>query len=128
MQSQFRAVLKISDEVRPVLVCKFLYDHNQSQLSLVVLLLLVQGFECGISSGDTGGAFLCALHHIRTCLIASENLPSLLQRTEYYLGVMNKYGNTWAETHIMLYRDTILMLMGKMEMRYVDTMLKCSKS
>lgn len=60
---------------------------------------------------DSG--FVNAINHIRICLIAGKKLPTLLKKTEYYLEIMNRYGNAWAKSHMLLYWDTILVLMGK---------------
>lgn len=46
-------------------------------------------------------------------MVSGEALPTVLKRLEYYLGVTSKYGNTFSKTHLLLYRDTLLLLMGK---------------
>jgi len=74
---------------------------------------LLRGFECGMASGDTSSAFLCAIHHIRLSLLAGTALPDLLKRVEYFLGLVKSHRNQLAKNFLSLHKDTVLTLMGK---------------
>ncbi|KAL7548021.1 hypothetical protein ACHAWF_011302 [Thalassiosira exigua] len=55
---------------------------------------------------------LNAIQDIRLSLIAGEKLPELLKRAEYYIDMMRRQCNTFTCTQLMLFRDTISILIG----------------
>ena len=59
------------------------------------------------------GGFINSTYHIGKCLIAGVDLQTLLCRTEYYLKVIERRNNTAGKLHLLMYRDTILTLIGK---------------
>ena len=74
---------------------------------------------CLTQSNDSIALFN-SVHHIRTSLIAGTNLPTLLKKADYYLEIMKRHGNTWGKTIILLYRETISMLIGASSNKYAE--------
>jgi hypothetical protein len=74
--------------------------------------MLQQGFDVGMSLGETGVAFYNSSQHIRTALMAGDRLPTLLEKMDYYLKLANTYQNETAKTFLFFQRETISILMG----------------
>ena len=72
-----------------------------------------QGFDTGMSLGESGTAFFNAIRHIRTAVIAGDRLPTLLEKVDYYLALANTYQNEIAKTHLSIFRGTISALIVK---------------
>jgi len=77
--------------------------------------MLRQGFDAGMSTGESGTAFLNSIQHIKTSLIAGENLSSLLDKVDYYLELADLYKNKLTKTYLSIFRDTISTLIDKGE-------------
>jgi len=77
--------------------------------------MLRQGFDAGMSIGESGTAFFNSIHHIKTALIAGENLPTLLDRADYYLDLADQYKNELTKTYLCIFRETISTLIDKGE-------------
>ncbi|KAL3764630.1 LOW QUALITY PROTEIN: hypothetical protein ACHAW5_001823 [Stephanodiscus triporus] len=75
--------------------------------------MLRQGFDVGMSLGETGVAFLNSCQHIKTALMAGGCLHTLLEKVDYYLKLTNTYQNETAKVILSLQRETISILMGK---------------
>jgi hypothetical protein len=75
--------------------------------------MLQQGFDAGMSLGETGVAFFNSSHHVRTALMAGDRLPTLLEKVDYYLRLANTYQNETAKAFLSFQRETISILMGK---------------
>jgi hypothetical protein len=75
--------------------------------------MLRQGFDAGMSLGESGTAFFNAIRHIRTAVIAGESLPILLEKVDYYLALANTYQNEIAKTYFSIFRGTISTLIDK---------------
>jgi hypothetical protein len=72
--------------------------------------MLRQGFDAGMSLGDSDIAFFNSISHIRTLIMAGERLPTLLEKVNYYLKIANAYKNSIARAFFSLYRDTVTIL------------------
>ena len=55
--------------------------------------MLRQGFDAGMSLGDTCNAFFNSVQHIKTALIVGDRLPTLLKKVDYYLKLASTYQN-----------------------------------
>ncbi len=66
-----------------------------------------QGFEAGMSIGDSGNAFLCASQYIRTAIVAGDRLPTLLEKVDYYLMMAESYQNEMVKAFLCIFRGTI---------------------
>jgi len=75
--------------------------------------MLQQGFDAGMSLGETGVAFFNSVQHIRSALMAGDRLPTLLEKVDYYLKLANIYQNEIAKVGLSFYHGTISILMGK---------------
>jgi len=75
--------------------------------------MLRQGFDAGMSLGESGTAFYNAIQHIRIALAAVESLPILLEKVDYYLALANTYQNEIAKSYLSIYRGTISTLIDK---------------
>jgi hypothetical protein len=72
--------------------------------------MLRQGFDAGMSLGDSDIAFFNSISHVRTLIMAGERLPTLLEKVNYYLMMANAYKNSIARAFFSLYRDTVTIL------------------
>jgi hypothetical protein len=72
-----------------------------------------QGFDTGMSLGESGTAFFNAIRHIRTAVIAGDRLPTLLEKVDYYLALANTYQNEIAKAYLSIFRGTISALIDK---------------
>ncbi len=77
--------------------------------------MLRQGFDAGISLGESGMAFYNAIQHIKTAVVAGDRLPSLLEKVDYYLEQENTHKNEFAKAYLSLFRGTISTLIDKGE-------------
>ena len=77
--------------------------------------MIRQGFDVGMSIGDSDTAFFCAIHHIKMSLFGGEQLFTLLERVDYYLELADQYKNELAKSYLSIYRDTISTLIDKGE-------------
>jgi hypothetical protein len=75
--------------------------------------MLWQGFNVGMSLGESGIAFFNSIQHIRIAVMAGERLPTLLEKVDFYLEQTNTYQNEIAKAYHYIYRDTILILINK---------------
>ena len=75
--------------------------------------MLRQGFDAGMSLGESGMAFFNALTHIRTAVHSGDRLPTLLEKVDYYLALANTFQNEIAKAYLSIYRGTISTLMDK---------------
>ncbi len=72
--------------------------------------MLRQGFDAGMSLGETGIAFFNSSHHIWTALAAGNRLPTVLEKLDYYLKLANTYQNEMIKTFLSINRETISIL------------------
>ena len=75
--------------------------------------MLQQGFDAGMSLGESGTAFYNAIRHIRIALAVGESLPILLEKVDYYLALANTYQNEIAKSYLSIYHGTISTLIDK---------------
>jgi hypothetical protein len=75
--------------------------------------MLRQGFDAGMSLGETGAAFINSSLHIRTALIAGDRLPTLLEKVDYYLKQLIVNQNEASRHYLLIFRGTISVLIGK---------------
>jgi hypothetical protein len=75
--------------------------------------MLRQGFDAGMSLGESGMAFYNAIQHIKTAVVAGDRLPSLLEKVDYYLEQANTYKNEIAKAYLSVFRGTITTLINK---------------
>ena len=85
--------------------------HSEPLQSCADMLRL--GFDIGMTTGETVGAFFNTNTHINTALAAGERLPTLLDKVDYYLGLAETYKNIFATIMLTITRDTISTLIGK---------------
>jgi hypothetical protein len=72
--------------------------------------MLRQGFDAGMSLGETGIAFLNSTQHIKSALMAGDRLPTLLEKMDYYLKLANTYQNETVKVFLSIPRETISIL------------------
>jgi hypothetical protein len=72
--------------------------------------MLWQGFNAGMSLGESGIAFFNSSLHVRTALIAGERLPTLLEKVDYYLKLTNIYQNEITKAFLTINLETISIL------------------
>jgi hypothetical protein len=75
--------------------------------------MLRQGFDAGMSLGESGTAFFNAMQHIRIALAAGESLPILLEKVDNYLALANTHQNEIAKAYLSIFRGTISTLIDK---------------
>jgi predicted ATPase len=75
--------------------------------------MLRQGFDVGMSLGETGIAFFNLSRYIEIALMAGDKLPTLLEKVDYYLKLANTYQNETAKLFLSLHRERISILMDK---------------
>ena len=75
--------------------------------------MLRQGFDAGMSLGESGMAFFNAMQHIETAVVAGDRLPTLLEKVYYYLEQANTYQNEIAKTFLSIFRGTVSTLIDK---------------
>ena len=75
--------------------------------------MLRQGFDAGMSLGETGIAFLNSCLHIRFAFVAGGRLPTLLEKVDYYLKLENTHQNEIAKAVLSVHRETISILIYK---------------
>jgi hypothetical protein len=75
--------------------------------------MLRQGFDAGMSLGESGMAFYNAIQHIKTAVVAGDRLPSLLEKVDYYLEQANTYQNEIAKAYLSIFRGTVSTLIDK---------------
>jgi len=69
--------------------------------------MLRQGFDAGMSLGETSIAFFNSMLHIPTAMVAGNRLPTLLEKVDYYLKLANTYQNEMIKTFLSINRETI---------------------
>ena len=74
--------------------------------------MLRQGFDAGMSLGETGIAFFNSSHHIWTAIAAGNRLPAVLEKLDYYLKLADTYQNEITKTVLSINRETISALIG----------------
>jgi len=72
--------------------------------------MLRQGFDAGMSLGETGISFLNSSLHITTAIVAGIRLPTVLEKVDYYLKLANTYQNEMIKTVLSINRETISIL------------------
>jgi len=77
--------------------------------------MLRQGFDAGMSAGDSATAFLNSVQHIKTSLIAGERLLTLLEKVDYYLKLTDQHKNELMKSYLLIFRDTLSTLIDKGE-------------
>ena len=75
--------------------------------------MLRQGFDAGMSLGETGIAFFNSCLHIRFAIVAGDRLPTLLEKVDYYLKLANTHQNEIAKAFLSVHRETISILIYK---------------
>jgi predicted ATPase len=83
--------------------------------------MLRQGFDVGMSIGETGIAFVNACRHIFTAFVAGERLPTLLERVGYYMDLTGIHRIEFAKVFFPPIRDLISTLIDNGE----STSSKC---
>ncbi len=103
-----------STEQLPNLLC-FYYGciafHTEPLQTCAVMLR--QGFDAGMSLGESGVALFNAIQHIKTEVMAGDRLPTLLEKVDYYLEQANTYQNEIAKAFLSIFRGTVSTLIDK---------------
>ena len=86
---------------------------------------LLQGFEVGMSLGESLWAFFNSIHHVMMAIIAGERLPTLLEKMDYYLQKAETHKNEMGKMMFSNYRHTIEILIGGGESWLMDIKLHC---
>ena len=86
---------------------------------------LLQGFEVGMSLGESLWAFFNSIHHVMMAIIAGERLPTLLEKMDYYLQKAETHKNEMGKMMFSNYRHTIEILIGGGESWLMDIKLLC---
>jgi len=81
---------------------------------------LRQGFESGMTNGDTHTAFHSALQHIQMGFVGGDNLQSLLKDIDYYLTVFAEYNNAMVKNFMLIFRETVSILIDKGEATSIE--------
>ena len=74
-----------------------------------------QGIGLALSTGHKYPAFLNMIQHICFLLHSGQNLPTLLDKVDYYLGLAATYKNDFAKKYLSIFRKTISILIDKGE-------------
>mmetsp|Transcript_32764 Transcript_32764/g.60006 ORF Transcript_32764/g.60006 Transcript_32764/m.60006 type:complete len:400 (+) Transcript_32764:1475-2674(+) len=74
---------------------------------------LRQGFDVGMSLGETGTAFLNAIQHVAYSFWAGEKLHTILEKIDYYLELALLYKNEVAKGYLSIFRDMISTLIDR---------------
>ena len=74
-----------------------------------------QGMGLALSTGHKYPAFLNMIQHICFLLHSGQNLPTLLDKVDYYLGLAATYKNDFAKKYLSIFRKTISILIDKGE-------------
>ena len=72
--------------------------------------MLRQGFDAGMSLGDSDIAFFNSISHIRTLIMAGERLHTLSEKVKYYLKMAKDYNNSTATSFLSVYLNTVKIL------------------
>lgn len=88
----------------------FIAFHTEPLQSCADMFRL--GFDIGMSTGETVGAFFNSFSHINTALAAGERLPTLLDKVDYYIRLAEAYQNKFATIMLSITRYTISTLIG----------------
>jgi len=73
---------------------------------------LGQGFDVGMSIGESDAAFTNSVHQIRSLILAGDRLPSLMEKMDYYMQKADAYNNVLGKIFFSIYRGTIAVLIN----------------
>ena len=79
----------------------------------VVALKLRQGFDAGMSAGNSATAFVNGTQHIIVSYYAGETLQKILQKIDDYLTLTNLYKHKLIKSLLLIFRDTISTLIDQ---------------
>ena len=94
----------------------------------VVALKLRQGFDAGMSAGNSAAAFLNENRHINVSYYAGETLQKILQKIDAYLTLTNLYQHKLMKSHLLIFRDTISTLIDQGKSTSSNTDSNCSEN
>jgi hypothetical protein len=73
---------------------------------------LGQGFEVGMSIGESDAAFTNSVHQIKSLILAGDRLPSLMKKVDYFMQKADTYSNVLGKIFFSIYRGTIAVLIN----------------
>jgi hypothetical protein len=73
---------------------------------------LGQGFDVGMSIGESDTAFLNSVHQIKSLILAGDRLPLLMEKVDYYLELADAYNNVLGKIFFSIFRSTITILIN----------------
>jgi hypothetical protein len=73
---------------------------------------LAQGFEVGMSLGESGTAFNNAIQNVMTAILGGDRLPSLMEKLDYFMQKADTYQHLLSNLIFSIYRGTIAILIG----------------
>jgi hypothetical protein len=73
---------------------------------------LGQGFDVGMSIGESGIAINNSFFHIISLILAGDRLPSLMEKVDYYLELADAYNNDLGKFFFSIFRGTIAILIN----------------
>ena len=74
-----------------------------------------QGFNAALSRGENRAAFLNAMQHIKILIFVGEELPTILEKVDFYLKLADQYKNAMAKIVLSILRNTTSTLIDKGE-------------
>ena len=86
---------------------------------------LRQGFEVGISLGESHLSFYNSSQQVMFAIIAGERLPTLLEKVDYYLRFANTTQDSVGKQFFSYYHHTIKILISGGEAWWMDIKLRC---
>jgi hypothetical protein len=73
---------------------------------------LGQGFDVGMSIGESDAAFTNSVHQIKSLILAGDRLPSLMKKVDYFMQKADTYSNVLGKIFFSIYRGTIAVLIN----------------
>ena len=102
----------------------FVAWHISEPLQICVEKLR-QGFEIGMSLGESHTAFYNSAQQVAFAILAGERLPNLLEKVDYHLGLANIYKDDFGKICFSSQRHTIEILISGGESWWMDIKLQC---
>mmetsp|Transcript_3060 Transcript_3060/g.6785 ORF Transcript_3060/g.6785 Transcript_3060/m.6785 type:complete len:560 (-) Transcript_3060:69-1748(-) len=114
--SMLKRFVNVSEAIPRVNFCYYGFTAVHFLPLQICSANLRKGFEVGMSAGDSAtDAFYNSMHLFRITLLSGENLPALLEETDYHLEAMTRLRNKVSMPYLLAYRETFAMLIDKGE-------------
>ena len=111
--SCFRERYNTATQLPSIYLCYYGFIAISTEPLQLCAEMLRQGFDAGMSLGESGTAFFNAMQHIRIALAAGESLPILFEKVDNYLALANTHQNEIAKAFLSIFRGTISTLIDK---------------